>query len=132
MHRRRIALVDDDTIFLELIEEVLTDEGYEVITWEEGRTAHNMIRRERPDLVIMDLFLDDWVGGRDILSAMEHDPATREIPVILCSGLWLEQSQEAQSLLRQGVSFIPKPFDLDDLLTKIRESLDGRSKSDLN
>ncbi|HBY95390.1 MAG TPA: hypothetical protein DEP84_15800 [Chloroflexi bacterium] len=78
----RIAVVNDDTAFLNLMHELLTDEGYETIIWAESERAYDMIRRVKPDLVILDIRMGHPEAGWTILDLVRLDPTTAHIPVV--------------------------------------------------
>jgi len=58
MAKSLIAVVNDDTIFLELMHDLLTTEGYRTAIWKEGDTAYEMIKEHRPLLVILDIRME--------------------------------------------------------------------------
>jgi CheY-like chemotaxis protein len=80
-----IAVVNNDLPFLDLMKELLTEEGYRVILHHEGDTAYALIRKEQPDLVILDIRLEYPEAGWTVLDLIQLDPETTHIPVILCS-----------------------------------------------
>jgi CheY-like chemotaxis protein len=122
--RPLIAVVNDDTAFLALMRELLTEEApYDVVTCTEGDQVYAFIKEQRPDLVILDLVMNREERGWQALELLKLDPATRRIPVILCSAAGRSLQQQASLLEKYGVEALPKPFDLDDLLSKIREML---------
>ena len=122
--RRRIALVNDDTTFLELMQDLLAnDEGYEVLICKESDAAYEFVKGQRPDLVILDIRMGGEEAGWTILELLTLDPDTRPIPLIVCSAA-IRDLQDHESLLQQyGVGVLPKPFDLDALLEKVRTAL---------
>ena len=120
--RPRIALIDDDPVFVGLMRDLLDGfEGYDVLVCTEGDRAVAFVTRERPDLVLLDVHIDGGRAGRAILERLTRDPETRPIPVIVCSAA-LRGADEP--LLREyGVDVLPKPFDLDVLLDKVKLAL---------
>ncbi len=90
-------VVEDDTAFQDLLDTVLTAEGYTVFRWTQGAGADTFIRTVQPDLVILDLWLEHPQAGSMVLGLLMVDPATRYIPVIICSAYrQLLGDQEAQ------------------------------------
>jgi CheY-like chemotaxis protein len=122
--RPRIAVINDDVPFLGLMHDLLQAiEGYEVLICKEGDGAHAFVKQHRPDLVILDIRLGGEEVGWTILELLTLDPATRPIPVIVCSAA-VQQLQAHEPLLRRyGVAVLPKPFDLDALLEQVRAGL---------
>ena len=62
-----IAIIDDDTVYIDMMREVLSDEGYQVIACLNGHEAQMMIRERKPDLIILDIRLNRLVSGWEIL-----------------------------------------------------------------
>ncbi len=122
--RARIVLINDDTAFLDLMHDLLQSiEGYEVFICKEGDQAHEFVKQSRPDLVLLDIRIGSAETGWTVLELLTLDPATRPIPVIVCSAA-IRELQDHEPLLRQyGVTVLPKPFDLDALLEKVRAGL---------
>lgn len=112
--------MDDDQDILDVVSYILMESGYEVETLSTGEEIFGVIRQFNPDLVLMDVMLAD-MDGRLICRDLKAGLSTNHIPVILISGT----HDLAQSLNRQGApnDFIPKPFDLENLLSKIKEQL---------
>src|SRR5688572_29184715 len=82
----RIVVVNDDTDFLTLMSDLLTDiGGYEVSICREGHNAYQFVKEQAPDLVILDIRIDGQEMGWTILECLTLDPATRPIPLIVCS-----------------------------------------------
>ena len=131
-----IAVINDDTTFLRLMDELLgREEGYRVSTTFVGGEAHSFVREVQPDLVVLDLvFGNSAEQGWRTLDLLTLDPATRRIPVIVCSAATTLLHQHADWLRRFDVEVLPKPFDLDALLdliaTTLGESRTGSARAD--
>ena len=122
--RARIALINDDTTFLALMQELLQEiEGYEVQTRTQWEHAYDFVKQTRPDLVILDIVMGGEEQGWKILELLTLDPATRPIPVIVCSAAVRSLQDHEPLLQRYGIGVLPKPFDLDALLEKIHDTL---------
>jgi CheY-like chemotaxis protein len=75
--RPRIALINDDTTFLELMNDLLESmEGYQVIVCKESDAAYDFVKKERPDLVLLDIRIGGQEAGWTILELLTLDPAT--------------------------------------------------------
>jgi CheY-like chemotaxis protein len=120
MAKPLIAVVNDDTIFLELMHDLLTSEGYRTAIWKEGDTAYEMIKEHRPLLVVLDVRMERPDTGWMVLELMRLDPGTATIPVIICSAD-TERIRAKETYLREkGCAILEKPFLLEDLLVKVR------------
>jgi DNA-binding response OmpR family regulator len=120
-----VAVVDDDVAFVDLMREVLTDEGYGVVVGTAEEDAAAMVARERPALAILDLRMAEAGSGITILRALRDDPATATLPVLVCSADVIFLRAHADDLRALGCQTLPKPFDLDTLLRTIRAMLGG-------
>lgn len=127
--RAQIAVINDDTAFLGLMQELLeAEEGYSVGICREAERAYEFVKGTRPDLVILDIRVNHEESGWTILELLTLDPVTRPIPVIVCSAA-IHSLQEHQVLLEQyGCEVLPKPFDLDALLAKVEGALGRGSR----
>ena len=123
--RARIAVIDDDATFIELMEELLAlSEGYDVVTSTHWPSSVEFIRAARPDLIILDLMMGRAQHGRAVLELLRDDPLTAEVPVILCSAAAPTLLEQTRRLRAQGaVETLAKPFELDDLLGTIERLL---------
>jgi CheY-like chemotaxis protein len=117
----RIAVIDDDAVFLELMDELLGhSEGYEVFTCSSWIESVEFVRDVRPDLVILDLMLGRGHSGWAILEQLRHEPGLADLPVIVCSAAAPMLDAAAA---RSNVEYVAKPFDIDDLLATIQRLL---------
>jgi CheY-like chemotaxis protein len=123
--RARIAVINDDTAFLDLLRDLLEEEAdYQVLICKEWDGAYDFVKRELPDLVIQDIRIGGEEHGWTILNLLTLDPVTRPIPIIVCSAAIQSLHEHQQILSRFGIRALPKPFDLDALLAAVAEMLD--------
>lgn len=114
---RTILVVEDDDATRELIRQVLEDMGLGVLLAACGEEGISRARRERPDLILVDLVLPG-VDGADVVRAIKADPSTRAAKVIVMSGGGQADRVRAE---RAGCdAFVAKPFDLELLEATIR------------
>ncbi len=114
-----IAVVEDEPEIRELLEELLTSEGYRTVAWDSATGAWRLIGDVQPDLVILDLGLGEAGAGEALLARVEEDEATQAIPVIVCSGdIDVLFKREAQ-FRAHGHGVVMKPFHVDALLHAI-------------
>ncbi len=120
MTKPLIAVVNDDTLFLELMHDLLTQEGYRAAIWKEGDTAFEMIKEHEPQLVILDIRMEHPDTGWMILELIRLNPATARIPVIICSADTQRIREKEAYLREEWCDVLEKPFILEDLLRKVR------------
>jgi CheY-like chemotaxis protein len=121
--RPRIAVIDDDRACLQLVQELLEDEGYEVAALEDLRTGYEFIKTCRPDLAILDLIQDHRPVGLGLLAALAEDEHLRRLPLIVISADALRLQHLGRGLQDEGVAVLSKPFDLQALVDLVRQSL---------
>jgi len=121
-----IAVANDDTDFLALMGELLTDEGYRVSIHRVARDAYDEIKAMVPDLIVLDIHMETPEAGWTLLELLTLDPALAAIPVLVCSADVVALRAKAENLRAHGCDALEKPFDLDDLLAKVRLMLAGR------
>jgi DNA-binding NtrC family response regulator len=122
--RARIAVINDDTTFLELMRQLLEEEeNYEVLICREWDRVYEFVKQHKPDLVIQDIRIGGEEHGWSILNLLTLDPETRPIPLIVCSAAVHSLHEHQEMLSRYGIRALPKPFDLDMLLSMVAEVL---------
>ncbi len=125
-----IAVINDDTVFLKLMQDLLSDEGYQVVVRIGGTSAYALIKQEMPDLVILDIRVEHPEPGWLTLDLIRFDPATTRIPVLVCSADSRQLREKAARLKDMRCEAIEKPFDLDDLLFRVRGILNRSQQPD--
>src|SRR4030042_255330 len=84
--RGKILLVDDDPDFLEMHKAVLQNHGYEVLTAMSGREGLERVRAEMPDLIILDLMMEQHDAGFSFSKPWKTDPRLRKFPILTAPG----------------------------------------------
>jgi DNA-binding response OmpR family regulator len=119
---KTILVVNDDPAILGLFDDLLSEEGYGVIQDEFGKTTdelHHHIRDLQPDLIILDFIIGREGSGWQLLQTIKMDRATRQIPVIVCTGAVRQIEELRGRLLEMDVRVVLKPFDIDHLIEVI-------------
>jgi CheY-like chemotaxis protein len=121
----KILVVDDDPDFLRITRTILESRDYQVTTATNGERALAAMRRERPDLVLLDIMMSYILDGLDVGREMAEDPELKDIPVIMITSLTGARAQ-ADQLSDEYVpveDWIHKPIDPDILLKRIEAAL---------
>jgi two-component system, OmpR family, alkaline phosphatase synthesis response regulator PhoP len=124
---QRILVVDDDASIVKVLRGYLEQSGYQVLTAFDGETALHMLRRERPDLVVLDLMLphrDGW----DITRVVRADKVLAATPIIMLTAR-VEDSDKIVGLELGADDYITKPFSPRELVARVRAVL-RRSEGD--
>jgi CheY-like chemotaxis protein len=115
---RKILIIDDDPNIVSYLEDVFTDNGYATCTASDGVDAVEIVKKEKPDLITLDLEMPKEWGPRFYRKLTQQDPEFKKIPVIVISGL--EGNKYA---IQRAVASLSKPFDREELLTIVKETL---------
>lgn len=114
--QKKILIVEDDALMLEVLSYILINNGYEVISLTSGSEVFNNIKTNHPDLIILDAILPG-IDGIQICQLLKLNKATHDLPVIICS------TDEAidESLKTKGApdDILHKPFDINCLIEKV-------------
>ena len=121
MSPRKILVVDDEVDLVETIRFPLEAEGYTVLVSYNGEDALNQARKEIPDLILLDLMLPK-LDGYKICRLLKFDTRYKHIPILMLTA----KTQEKDKILGMETGadeYITKPFDIDELLKKVRSYL---------
>ena len=116
---KRILIVDDEVQLVEMVKMRLEAAGYPVITAYDGQEALEKAKKEKPDLIILDLMLPK-MDGYKVCGLLKNDNRYANIPIIMFTA----RAQEEDIALGKSLgaeAYITKPFDPKLLLTKIKE-----------
>jgi CheY-like chemotaxis protein len=120
-----VLVVDDEFGIVDVLETVLTDAGYRVLTACNGKQGLARVSQEQPDVMLLDFMMPILSGG-EMLRAMASEPAYQRIPVIMMSGL----GEDVIAKRCKGyAAFLHKPFTVATVLSTIARILD-RAKND--
>jgi DNA-binding response OmpR family regulator len=114
--KKRILVIDDTPAILDLLQSMLDGRGYEVMTTTDGRSALELIKIRRPDLILLDLSMPIMSGYEFIEHFRQRYPHDGSIPIILFTAHQLTP-HEIERLEVAG--YLQKPFHLRELLNKI-------------
>ncbi len=115
---KKIAIIDDDHVIQESLQELCGDAGYQVSVAGDGIAGYDLIVREKPDIVVADILLPR-MHGIALCEKIRASDEFRRIPVILMTGVYKDVN--LRMYVHKGLAddFIEKPFREKDLLAKI-------------
>lgn len=115
---KKILVADDDPAIVDSIQMILEDEGYEVDTTVNGEAVYKM-EKDYPHLLLLDIWMSGQ-DGREICKYLKKNPHTKHIPIVMISA-----SREIEKSAKESGAddFLAKPFDIDDLLEKVKKNL---------
>jgi signal transduction histidine kinase/DNA-binding response OmpR family regulator len=118
----RILVVDDEANIRELLTQEFTEAGYAVTAAANGREAIVEVRRQRPDLVVLDVMMPE-MNGFDVAAVLRNDPQTLDLPIVILSIV-----QDRERGFRLGVDrYLTKPIDTDLLFREVGALLAQRT-----
>jgi DNA-binding response OmpR family regulator len=118
----KIVVADDDRMFRKAAETTLRRQGYAVTTASDGEEALQLIRAERPDIIVLDLIMPK-LQGFDVLQVLKQDSLTAAIPVIVLSSLTQEQDKQEALDLGAVAYFNKTTFSLSELVKQVETTL---------
>ena len=124
---KRVLVIDDDPDFCDFVRIVLSANGYLVRTAASAGEGLELMRAERPDLVIVDVMMSYVLDGWTVSREMYFDPQLRDIPVMMVSAV---VGSEEDDLLPTGANgrvdaFMSKPLDPSALLRRVADLTQG-------
>jgi two-component system alkaline phosphatase synthesis response regulator PhoP len=118
---QRVLVVDDDPQIVRLLRASLEQAGYQVFAAYDGETALHILRRKRPDLVVLDLMLPDR-DGWDVTRAIRGDTTLADTPIIMLTAR-VEYHDRIVGLELGADDYVAKPFHPGELLARVRAVL---------
>jgi|Deesub1362B_J571_1020462.scaffolds.fasta_scaffold03029_5 DNA-binding response OmpR family regulator len=118
--RKSILIVEDEPEIRELIRETLTVEDFEFLESDTAERAWNMIRQQKPDLVLLDILLPGNMDGLDLCKKIKSDKNTERIPVLFVTAVPINELQ-THEMKADGVFY--KPFSPMELIDKVLDVL---------
>jgi len=121
MGQKKILVVDDEADLVETIRFPLEMEGFNVLVSYNGEDALSQARKEKPDLILLDLMLPK-LDGYKVCRLLKFDERYKHIPILMLTA----KTQEKDKILGKETGadeYITKPFDIDELMKKVKTYL---------
>ncbi len=118
---KKILIVDDEVDLVETVRFPLEMEGYHVLISYNGEDALNQARKENPDLILLDLMLPK-LDGYKVCRLLKFDDRYKHIPILMLTAKTQEKDR-ALGMETGANEYITKPFEMDDLLKKVKTYL---------
>ena len=117
---KKILIVDDDPTVQRLVSAILAAEGYDVTISRDGLDAMALLKKEKPDLMVLDIMMPEF-NGYDVCHAIKFDKALKDLPIIILTQR--EKELDARLGALMGIEYLQKPVSPKELLTKVAEML---------
>jgi two-component system, OmpR family, alkaline phosphatase synthesis response regulator PhoP len=121
MNPKKILIVDDEVDLVETVRFPLEMEGYHVLVSYNGEDALNQARQENPDLILLDLMLPK-LDGYKVCRLLKFDDRYKHIPILMLTAK-TQEKDKALGMETGANEYITKPFEMDDLLKKVKAYL---------
>ncbi|HBB32454.1 MAG TPA: two-component system response regulator [Cyanobacteria bacterium UBA8803] len=121
MASHKILVIDDSKVIRMRVREMLPPGNFEVLEAKDGIEGLNLIRQERPNLIMLD-FLLPKKSGWDVFQEIDHDPELQTIPLVLMSGRKEEVAEKIPEPF-EYFAFVEKPFEKKQLVDAIKEAM---------
>jgi DNA-binding response OmpR family regulator len=119
--KAKIMVVDDEEDILDFVKLILEEAGYSVLPVLTGHEALQLIYRERPDLILLDIMMPD-LDGLELLKILKIEDSTAGIPVVMLTAK--VDSRDRMSALRErALDYICKPFKPQELVERVGQAL---------
>ncbi|MDZ4132335.1 MAG: response regulator [Dethiobacteria bacterium] len=120
---KRVLLAEDEKNVILGVRTCLDAVGYQVEIVEDGEEALNAVRREHPDLILLDLLMPK-IDGFEVLKVLKGDEATKQIPIIVLTAK--AEEEDRQRAMDLGANdYMTKPFKPQDLWDRLKHYLPG-------
>jgi DNA-binding response OmpR family regulator len=124
---KRLAYIEDEAEMIDLVRLILGRRGYTVLGANGGREGLELVRKELPDLVLLDLMMPD-MDGWDVYHQMKSEELTRDIPVIVITAKALNIDKVLGLRIAKVEDYIAKPFSPQELLQRVEQVLSKQVK----
>jgi len=127
-NKATILVADDRPDNVELVRDLLTMEGYHIMSAYNGQEALEKIREHLPDLILLDLDMP-IMNGYQVCERLKADPQTADIPVLMLTA-WAAPDQRVKGLQLGAEDYLAKPFDYRELIARVRTRVRTKQETD--
>jgi CheY-like chemotaxis protein len=113
---KKILIIDDDPVIVKYLQAVFSDNGYATCTATSSMEGLEMVRREKPDLITLDIQLPGEWGPR-FYRKLRQDKDLKDTPVIVISGM------DGDHAVKDAITFVKKPFDPEKLIGIVKNTI---------
>jgi PleD family two-component response regulator len=120
----KVLLVDDNTANLQVLRENLEGLGYKLLIAKNGKSALEIVRKARPDLILLDIMMPK-ISGFEVCKRLRANPGTSDIAILMITAL--DQPSDQDRAVEAGTDdFLTKPINRNELLLRVRSLLKSR------
>lgn len=128
--KRKVLIVEDNDLNMKLFHDLLEAHNIDTVQTRDGREVLDIARREKPDLILMDIQLPE-VSGLDVTRWVKEDDELKSIPIIAVTAFAMKGDEEK---IREGgcEDYISKPISVVDFLEKVQKFLHPSTENSKN
>ena len=121
---KKILIIEDESVLQKTLGEVLSQQGYEILSALDGEVGLKLAQSKKPDLILLDLILPK-IHGFDVLKKIKDNPETKEIPVIVLTNL--ESIEDIEKAIKLGATtyLVKANYSLEELTMKVNQVFQG-------
>jgi CheY-like chemotaxis protein len=118
-----IVVINNDALYLEMMHDILTDEGFRMTACISSPSAIGVVEQEQPRAIILDLNMEQPDSGVTVLEQLRDNARTAHIPVLVCSADVARLRSRIEAVQHPQWSLLAKPFKLEELLETLQNIL---------
>jgi len=120
--RKKILLIEDEDVIIDLLQRKLEKEGYEIEVAHDGQEGLDKMKKIKPDLVLLDIIMPK-LGGLEVMEKKKQNPELRNIPVIIISNSGQPVELERAKKLGARGWLIKTEFDPQEVVEKVKKEI---------
>jgi len=120
--KKTVMVVDDEKPFLKVVEDILKPEGYDVVSAISGEEALDILKKVRPDLILLDFYMPG-MSGKELCERIRADNKLKNLKVAFLTVATFSQKDIKELNNLFVLDYIPKPFDYRDLIKRIKKMI---------
>jgi DNA-binding response OmpR family regulator len=105
----RVLVIDDETVVGTILRYAFDVDGHQTLVAGDGSTGIEMARSEHPDVIVLDLMMQD-VSGYDVLEVLREDEGTKDLPIVILTAMTMQRERD-RCLSKGADAVMIKPFD---------------------
>lgn len=125
----KILVVDDVEANRYVMSRILTNEGFEIITAENGLSALEQVEREQPDLILLDINMPG-MDGFEVCRRLKQNPRTEVVPILIISSTYQDLENRIHGIQLGAIDYLTEPVNKVELVARVRSHLQSKSYFD--
>jgi len=120
--KKKIMVVDDEEHMIELVKAILETEDFNVVTANSGKECLELLKKEKPDLIILDMMMPG-MSGRETCEYIRKNPKTKDLKVVFLTVAKFSETGKDVLKKLNVLDYLTKPFENDELVFRLKKLL---------